>query len=125
MDENRISGEIIGAAIEVHRILGPGLLESTYQQCLAREFELRRIPFRRELDIGLDQKGLAIGRAYRMDFLVFDRRVVGVKAVVAVLPVHRSQLLTCLKRSHTRLGLLINFNVPLLKSGIFRVANRE
>ena len=125
MDENHISGQVIGAVIEVHRMLGPGLLESTYQQCLAREFELRGIPFRSELDIGLDYKGLAIGRAYRMDFLVSDRLVVEVKAVEAVLPVHRSQLLTYLRWSDTRLGLLINFNVPLLKSGIFRVANSE
>lgn len=125
MDENRISSQIIGVAIDAHRILGPGLLESTYQQCLAREFELRRIPFQRELDIGLDYKGLAVGRAYRIDFLVSDCVVVEVKAVQAVLPVHRSQLLTYLKWSRTRLGLLINFNVPLLKSGISRVVYSE
>jgi len=123
MDENRMTGRVIGAAIDAHRILGPGLLESTYQQCLAREFELRGIPFRRELDIGLDYKGLAVGRAYRVDFLVFDRLVVEVKAVETVLTIHRSQLLTYLKWSNTRLGLLISFSVHLLRSGIFRVAN--
>ena len=125
MDENRITGQIIGAAIEVHRMSGPGLPESTDQQCLAREFELRGIPFRRELDIGLDYRGLVIGRAYWMDFLVLDRLVVEVKTVEAVLPVHRSQLLAYRKWSDTRLGLLINFNIPLLKSGIYRVANSE
>ena len=123
MDENRISGRVIGAAIDMHRILGPGLLESTYQQCVARDFELRGISFRRELDIGLDYKGLAVGRAYRIDFLVCERLVVEVKAVEAILPVHRSQLLTYLKWSNTRLGLLINFNAAPLKSGITRVIN--
>ena len=125
MDENRISGQVIGAAIDVHRILGPGLLESTYQRCLAREFELRGMGFRRELDIGLEYKGLMISRAYRVDFLVFERVVVEVKAVETVTPVHRAQLLTYLKWSNTRLGLLINFNAPQLKSGITRVINSQ
>ena len=125
MDEDQISGQVIGAAIDVHRVLGPGLLESTYQQCLGREFDLRGISFQRELDVGLEYKGLSIGRAYRVDFLVCERLVVEVKAIETVLPVHRSQLLTYLKWSGARLGLMINFNVPQLKSGITRVINSQ
>ena len=123
MDENQISGQVIGAAIEVHRRLGPGLLETTYQRCLAREFELRGLPFQRELDVGLDYKGLTVGRAYRVDFLVAERLVLEVKSVENLLPVHRAQVLTYLKWSGVRLGLLINFNVPILKSGVLRVVN--
>jgi GxxExxY protein len=121
MDENRITQRLIGAAIEVHRILGPGLLETTYQRCLAPELGLRSIPFRREMPVGLNYKGLGIGRAYRIDFLVAERLVVELKAVERVMPVHRAQLLTYLKWSGMRLGLLINFNVPVLKAGIVRM----
>ncbi|MCB1803311.1 MAG: GxxExxY protein, partial [Gammaproteobacteria bacterium] len=94
-------------------------------QCLGREFDLRGISFQRELDVGLEYKGLSIGRAYRVDFLVCERLVVEVKAIETVLPVHRSQLLTYLKWSGARLGLMINFNVPQLKSGITRVINSQ
>jgi GxxExxY protein len=123
MDENQITQGLIGAAIEVHRVVGPGLLEATYQQCLARELALRSIPFERELAVGLNYKGLQLERAYRIDFLVSGRIVVELKSVENVMPVHRSQLLTYLKWSGLKLGLLINFNVPLLKSGIHRVVN--
>ena len=123
MDENRISRALIGAAIEVHRVVGPGLLEATYQQCLAQELVLRSIPFQRELAVGLNYKGLQLERAYRIDFLVCGRIVVELKSVEKVMPVHRSQLLTYLKWSGLKLGLLINFNVPVLKSGIHRVVN--
>ena len=123
MEENQITQQIIEAAIEVHRILGPGLLETTYQHCLAHELGLRSIPFRREMPVGLEYKGLSIGGAYRVDFLVAERIVLEIKAVEKVMPVHRAQLLTCLKWSGMRLGLMINFNVPLLKAGILRMIN--
>lgn len=123
MDENRITQGIIGAAIEVHRVVGPGLLEVTYQHCLAQELELRSIPFERELAVGLNYKGLQLERAYRIDFLVSGRIVVELKSVEKMMPVHRSQLLTYLKWSGMKLGLLINFNVPVLKFGIHRVVN--
>ena len=123
MDENRITRNIIGAAIEVHRLLGPGLLETTYQRCLACELDLRSIPFERELTLGLNYKGLKLEQAYRLDFLVSGRVGVELKSVDKVMPVHRAQLLTYLKWSELRVGLLINFNVPVLKAGILRVVN--
>ncbi len=123
MDENHITRELIGAAIEVHRSLGPGLLETTYQQCLARELALRTIPFERELVVGLNYKGLQLKQAYRIDFLVCGRIVVELKSAERVQPVHRAQLLTYLKWSGMKVGLLINFNVPVLKAGILRVVN--
>jgi len=124
MDENRISQRLIGAAIEVHRVVGPGLLEAAYQQCLARELVLRSIPFECEFPVALEYKGLAIARAYRIDFLVCGRIVVELKSVERVMPVHRAQLLTYLKWSGNRLGLIINFNVPVLKAGIHRMVNK-
>ncbi len=123
MDENRITQKVIGASIEVHRLLGPGLLETAYQRCMARELDLRSVPFERELTVGLNYKGLPLGHAYRIDFLVSGRVVVELKSVEKVMPIHRAQLLTYLKWSELRVGLLINFNVPVLKSGILRVVN--
>ena len=123
MDENRITQKLIGAAIEVHRCLGPGLLESTYQRCLAREFCLRSIPFQSEVAVGLDYKGLRLAQAYRLDFLVGGSVVVELKSLEKMKPIHRAQLLTYLKWSGARVGLLINFNVPVLKAGILRVVN--
>ena len=123
MDENRITQQLIGAAIEVHRVLGPGLLETTYQECLARELALRKFPFKRECPVGLQYKGLTINQAYRVDFLVSGRVVVELKSVERLQPVHGAQLLTYLKWSGVKVGLLINFNVPVLKAGIVRVVN--
>ena len=123
MEENDLAGKIIGAAIEVHRTLGPGMLESTYQQCLARELDLLSVPYNREFAVSLDYKGMQIEQAYRLDFLVNDLVVVELKSVYAVEPVHKAQLLTYLKWSKKRLGLLLNFNVPVLRNGIHRVVN--
>jgi GxxExxY protein len=123
MDENRITEQLIGAAIEVHRNLGPGLLEAAYRQCLAHEFDLRGIPFAREVAIGLDYKGLVIESAYRADFLVARKVIVELKSVETLTTLHRAQLLTFLKWSGLKLGLLLNFNVPTLRSGIRRVVN--
>jgi GxxExxY protein len=117
---NKLSYEIIGAALEVHRMLGPGLLESSYRKCLYRELFIRQIPFQRELPLPLDYKGLRLDCGYRMDVVVARQIVVEVKSVAALAPIHEAQLLTYLKIGGFRLGLLINFNVVVLKDGIRR-----
>jgi GxxExxY protein len=117
---NSITREIIGGAIEVHRHLGPGLLESSYRECLCRELLLRSIPFEREKPLPLDYKGIHLGCGYRLDLLVAGSIVVEVKSVEALAPIHDAQLLTYLRIGGWRLGLLINFNVAALKNGIHR-----
>ncbi len=124
MDENHVSSIIIGAAIEVHRELGPGLLESVYFQCLARELALRRIPFATEVSLRANYKGLQLDTVYRMDLVVADRVVVELKVVESVLPVHKAQLLSYLRLSGKRLGLLVNFNATCLKDGVTRLVNK-
>lgn len=118
--EKELTDQIIGAAIEVHRALGPGLLESAYQACLAHELRLRSLPFEREKPLPVEYKGVALDCGYRLDFLVDGKVIVELKAVEQVHPVHEAQLLTYLKLTGCRVGLLINFNVPLLKQGITR-----
>ena len=117
---NVLTGEIIGAAIEVHRHLGPGLLESAYQQCLARELALREIPYSREWPLPLEYKGLRVKCGYRVDFLVAELVVVEIKSVEAIAPVHQAQLLTYMRIGGWNVGLLINFNVLVLRTGIRR-----
>jgi GxxExxY protein len=118
--EKDITDKIIGAAIEVHRALGPGLLESAYQLCLAQECRLQKLSFEEQTALKLNYKGIELDGGYRIDF-VFDKRVVvELKAVEEVLPVHEAQLLTYLKLTGIRVGLLINFNKPVLKDGIYR-----
>jgi GxxExxY protein len=117
---NVLTKEIIGAAIEVHRYLGPGLLESAYQRCLAKELELRNIPFRYEWPLALDYKGLRMKCGYRVDILVADLVVVEAKSVEAIAAVHEAQLLTYMRLGGWKVGLLINFNVLVLKNGIRR-----
>ena len=118
--EKDITDKIIGAAIEVHRALGPGLLESAYQLCLAQECRLQKLSFEEQTALKLNYKGIELDGGYRIDF-VFDKRVVvELKAVEEVLPVHEAQLLTYLKLIGIRVGLLINFNKPVLKDGIYR-----
>lgn len=117
---NQFTKEVIGAAIEVHKALGPGLLESAYQHCLARELSVRGIPFQREVWIGVEYKGIIIERAYRLDFLVGGLVVVELKAVDCLTPIDDAQLLTYLRLGGWPVGLLINFNVPILKEGIRR-----
>ena len=120
---NSLSERVIGAAIEVHRELGPGLLESAYRICLGHEFELRRIPYQREVSIPVKFKGLALDCGYRLDFIVGTCLILEIKAVEELHPVHTAQLLTYLRLSDTRLGLLLNFHVPVLKQGVRRVVN--
>ena len=121
MEPNKITETIIGAAIEVHRHLRPGLFESTYQECLAKEMELIGLSFEREKQIPLEYKGLKLDYAYRLDFLVEQTVIVELKTVEMILPIHESQLLTYLRLSGCKVGLLINFNVPMLKNGIKRM----
>ena len=120
MHVNQITGDVIGAAIEVHRHLGPGLLESVYQECLARELMVRGIPFQRERPLPLEYKGVRLECGYRIDLLIAGLVVVEVKAVEAIAPVHEAQLLTYLRLGGWHVGLLINFNVVVLKNGICR-----
>ena len=117
---NRVTEGIIGAAMEVHRRLGPGLLESAYQQCLCRELEVRGIHFERERPLPLEYKGVRCECGYRLDLLVEGEVVVEVKSVEVLAPIHEAQLLTYLRLGGWRVGLLINFNVPLLKEGVRR-----
>jgi len=117
---NELTHEVIGSAIEVHRALGPGLLESTYRECLCRELMIRAIPFKRERGLPLEYKGIKLECGYRLDILVADRVVVEVKTVESLAPIHDAQLLTYLRLGGWRIGLLINFNVVVLKDGIRR-----
>lgn len=117
---NRWSEAAIGAAIEVHRHLGPGLLESAYQQCLEHELGLRGIDFERQVDLPVTYKGVTLECGYRLDLVVGDAVVLELKAVEKLEPVHEAQLITYLKLSGYRLGLLVNFCVPVLKDGIRR-----
>jgi len=123
MDINKLTGQVIGAAIEVHKILGPGLLESAYEECLCRELFLREMPFKRQVLLPIDYKGVKLDCGYRLDILVPDQLIVELKACEVLLPIHEAQLLTYLKLTGIKVGLLINFNVPVLKEGIKRLAN--
>ncbi|MBC7225849.1 MAG: GxxExxY protein [Thermoflexales bacterium] len=121
MDENALSNRIIGAALEVHRQLGPGLLESAYEECLAYELSLHGIPFERQKPIPVVYKGIRLDCGFRVDLLVDNLVVVELKAVDTLMPIHQAQVLTYLKLTGCRLGLLINFNVVRLREGIKRV----
>ena len=120
MEMNEITEQIIGAAIEVHRALGPGLLESAYEECLCHELTLRRVAFERQKPLPVEYKGVKLDCGYRLDLFVEGTVVVEIKAVEAIQPIHEAQLLTYLKLGGWKLGLLINFNVPVLKDGIRR-----
>jgi GxxExxY protein len=120
MELNQLTEAIIGAAIEVHRRTGPGLLESAYQKCMERELTLRDIPFRPQVSLPVEYKGVRLDCGYRLDFLVDERVVVEVKSVQAIEPIFEAQLLTYLRLGGWKVGLLINFNVPLLIDGVRR-----
>ena len=117
---NQITQVIIGAAIDVHRSLGPGLLESAYHECLCRELTLRGTLFEREKPLALEYKGVRLECGYRLDLLVEGAVVVEVKSVEALAPIHEAQLLTYLRLGGWHVGLLINFNVEVLRQGIRR-----
>lgn len=116
-----LTGKVIGCAIEVHRILGPGLLESSYEQCLAHELALAEIPFRLQWPVPIAYKSVKLNCGFRADFLIADKLIVELKSVESVLPVHQAQLLTYLRLANCRTGLLINFNVSRLTNGIKRM----
>src|SRR5262249_48819308 len=120
-EDDPLTRSVIGAAIEVHRTLGPGLLESAYQECLCCELGLRGIEHLKQVDLPVAYKGLQIDCGYRMDIVIPGRLVVELKAVAALHPVHQAQLLTYLRLSGIRYGLLLNFNVPILTEGIKRM----
>ena len=119
-DEYRLTQRIIACAIEVHRALGPGLLESAYVRCLAHEFSIVGLPFQTEIPVPIRYKGLEVQRAYRIDFLVADTVIVEAKSIERFAAGHSAQLLTYMKFMRTSLGLLINFNVTRLADGVRR-----
>ena len=124
MEEKTVSGQVIGAAIEVHRLLGPGLLESAYEWALERELVLRGLRVERQKAVPLEYKGVPLGDGFRIDLLVQDELIVEIKAVERIQPIHQAQLLTYLRLTDLRLGLLINFNEKTIKEGVRRVVNR-
>jgi GxxExxY protein len=119
---SRISHEIIGAAMEVHRVLGPGFLESAYEEALGVELHMRGVPFARQVPAPVLYKGQVVGEG-RLDMVVRNTVIVELKAVEALAPIHGVQLLSYLKATEYKLGLLINFNVPVLREGIKRIIN--
>jgi GxxExxY protein len=123
MELNKLSEAVIGASIEVHRETGAGLLESTYEQCLCRELGLRGVQFECQKPLPITYKGMRLDCGYRIDILVEGVLIVEIKAVEKLLPIHEAQLLTYLRLSGCQLGLLINFNVEVLRLGIKRVVN--
>jgi GxxExxY protein len=124
MIENELSNIIIGKAIEVHRVLGPGLLESAYRQCLFYELGNLGLKVEMEKSLPINYKGIEIDHGYRIDLLINDLVVVELKTVETIIDVHEAQVLTYLKLGNYKLGLLINFNVKLLKNGIKRFVNK-
>jgi GxxExxY protein len=120
MQHDPLTHEIIGAALEVHRLLGPGLLESAYEECLAHELSIRKLEFRRQVPVPVVYKGVKLECGYRIDILVAGSVVLELKSIEAIAPVHEATLLTYLRLSGNTLGLIINFNVTILKDGIRR-----
>ncbi len=120
-ENNPISGAIIGASIEVHKHLGPGLLESAYEQCLCHELSIRRVPFQRQLGLPVEYKGVRLDCGYRLDLLVANEVIVELKAVEFVNELHKAQVLTYMRLAQKKIGLIINFNVPYLRDGIIRL----
>ena len=123
MDINELSSNILGSAIEIHKILGPGLLESAYEECLCHEFNVRGLLYERQKSLPILYKGKKLDCGYRLDLVVEDKIMLELKACEKIEPIHKAQLLTYLKISGLNLGLLLNFNVPLMREGITRVVN--
>jgi GxxExxY protein len=120
---NQVTEKIIGAAIEIHKTLGPGLLESAYEECLCYELSRAGLHFQRQVDLPVLYKEVRLDCGYRLDLIVEDVVIVELKTVECLLPIHEAQLLTYLKMKNLRVGLLINFNIPVLKDGIKRMVN--
>ena len=120
MEFDQLSNRIIGCALEVHRALGPGLMESTYEQCLAHELSQSGIPFKLQWPLPVKYKGIKLDCGYRIDLFVEDKLIVELKSVDTIAAIHKAQLLTYMKLSEVKVGLIINFNVEILKNGIKR-----
>jgi len=123
MNINRLSSKIIGAAIEVHKALGPGLLESAYEECICHEFNLRDLSFERQKHLAVSYKGKKLDCGYRLDVVVENAVILELKSCDRIEPIHKAQLLTYLKLSGLNLGLLLNFNMTVMRDGIVRIVN--
>jgi GxxExxY protein len=123
MNMNQLSSKIIGAAIEVHKTLGPGLLESAYEECLCHELSIQGLFFEKQKSLSLNYKGKKLDCGYRLDIVVEKTVIIELKSCEKIEPIHKAQLLTYLKLSGLNLGLILNFNVPLMRDGIVRVVN--
>ncbi len=123
MEVNEISGQVVNAAMKVHTVLGPGLLESVYEACLAHELRGRNLKVQTQVELPVHYEGIVIDVGYRIDMLVADAVVVELKSVERLMPIHEAQLLSYLKLSDRKLGLLVNFNVVHLGDGIRRIVN--
>lgn len=121
MELNQLTGTVIGCAIEVHKVLGPGLLESAYEECLCHEMGLKGLKYDRQKELPVSYKGIELSCGYRLDIVIDNLLIVELKACDRLLPIHEAQLLTYLKLTGIGAGLLINFNVPVLKDGIKRM----
>ena len=121
MKFDKLSSRVIGCAIEVHKNLGPGLLESTYEYCLAHELKISKVPFKLQHSLPVEYKGVKLDCGYRIDLLIGNKVIVELKSVDNILPIHQAQLLTYMKLSNISIGLLMNFNVKYMKDGIKRM----
>lgn len=121
MEFDSLSNRVIGGALEVHRALGPGLLESAYARALAYELTSSGLVVRTEVEVPIEYKGVKLGTGFRLDLLIDESLIVELKSAEKLAPLHEAQLLTYLKLTHLKIGLLINFNVPLLKDGLKRL----
>jgi GxxExxY protein len=117
---DELSHKVLGCAIEVHRELGPGLLESAYEQCLAHELSRAKIPFRRQIELPVEYKQMKLDCGYRIDLLVDDQLIIELKSIDQLLKIHEAQILTYMKLAKVKVGILINFNVEVLRKGIKR-----
>jgi len=123
MDINKLSSKVIGAAIEVHKTLGPGLLESAYEECLCHELSLQGLSFERQKPLAVTYKEKLLDCGYRLDIVVEKKIILELKSCEKIEPIHKAQLLTYLRLSGINLGLILNFNVPVMRNGIARVVN--
>jgi GxxExxY protein len=123
MDINQLSSKIIGAAIQVHKALGPGLLESAYEECICHELSSQSSSIERQKPLAINYKGIKLDCGYRLDIVVENTIILELKSCEKIEPIHKAQLLTYLKLSGLNLGLILNFNVPVMRDGIVRIVN--
>ncbi|MFC1830213.1 GxxExxY protein [Thermodesulfobacteriota bacterium] len=123
MKINELSSKIIGAAIQVHKALGPGLLESAYEECMCHELDIQHLSLERQKPLPLSYKGIKLDCGYRLDIVVKNAIILELKSCEKIEPIHKAQLLTYLKLSGLKLGLILNFNVPIMRDGIVRIVN--